>query len=217
MIFFLTGFTFDEVQTLEIQDFCRDFVAMSFDQHSSTLVLNMMRGMSFRPGFGFVTTIDHDTPFGLRFTPSEDDVHYMARLRKDKVRARLSSILFDYPIRPYTFSLADYFVRGSEIRPRVEEMGVEDSIVDELQHMLHQMQMGDENPSVSASVTIAPPSPNRANLFSLYFLDETTNYGVVIELVDMIDGVVPHDIVMRWICWVSVISLIEFSESISRH
>ena len=28
---FLTGFTFDEVQTLEVEDFCKDFVAMSFD------------------------------------------------------------------------------------------------------------------------------------------------------------------------------------------
>ena len=43
----LTGFTFDEVQTLEIEDFCRDFVAMLFDQHSSTMVLDMMRGMSY--------------------------------------------------------------------------------------------------------------------------------------------------------------------------
>ena len=48
----LIGFTFDEVQTLEIQDFCRDFVARSFDQHSSTLVLDMMRDMSFLPSFG---------------------------------------------------------------------------------------------------------------------------------------------------------------------
>ena len=28
---FFTGFTFDEIQTLEIKDFCKDFVAMSFD------------------------------------------------------------------------------------------------------------------------------------------------------------------------------------------
>ena len=49
---FLTGFTFDEIQTLEIEDFCRDFVAMSFDQHSSTVVLDMMRGMTFLPGMG---------------------------------------------------------------------------------------------------------------------------------------------------------------------
>ncbi|RVW63887.1 hypothetical protein CK203_055698 [Vitis vinifera] len=68
---------FDEAQTLEIQDFCRDFVVMSFDQHSSTLLLDMMR---FLPGFG----------------------------------------------------LADYFVKGSEVQPRVEEIGVEDSTVDEL-------------------------------------------------------------------------------------
>ncbi|RVW93377.1 hypothetical protein CK203_022397 [Vitis vinifera] len=32
---FLTGFTFDEVQTVEIEDFCRDFVAMSFYQHGA--------------------------------------------------------------------------------------------------------------------------------------------------------------------------------------
>ena len=49
---FFTGFTFDEVQTLEVEDFCRDFIAMSFGHHSSTVVLNMMRGMSFMLGMG---------------------------------------------------------------------------------------------------------------------------------------------------------------------
>ena len=44
---FFTGFTFDEVQTLEVEDFCIDFVVMSFDQHSSTVVLDMIRSMSF--------------------------------------------------------------------------------------------------------------------------------------------------------------------------
>ena len=201
--FFLTGFTFDEVQTLEIQDFCRDFMAMSFDQHSSILVLDMMRGMSFLPGFGlgrrqhgsseFVTSIDHETPYGLGFTPSEDDVCYMARLRRDRVRARLFGIPFDYPVRPYTFSLADYFVKGSEVQPRVEEIGVDDSTLGELQHVFHQMQLGDETPDMSASVMILPPSPDRASLFSLCFPDETTDYGVIIEPEDMTDGVVPRD------------------------
>ena len=61
---------------------------MSFDQHSSILVLDMMRYMSFLHGFGleqrqhgssqFVTTVDRDTPFGLGFISSEDDVRYMA-------------------------------------------------------------------------------------------------------------------------------------------
>ena len=49
---FFIGFTFDEVQTLEVGDFCRDLVVMSFNQHSNTMVLNMMRGMSFMPGLG---------------------------------------------------------------------------------------------------------------------------------------------------------------------
>ncbi|RVW34460.1 Retrovirus-related Pol polyprotein from transposon 297 [Vitis vinifera] len=133
--------------------------------------------MSFLSGFGlgrrqhgsseFVTTIDHDTPFRLGFTPSEDDVRYMARLRNDKVRARLFGIPFDYPICPYTFSLANYFIRGLE--------------------------MDHETPNASAFMMIAPPSPDRGNLFSLCFSDETTDYGVDIEPTDMIDGAVPHD------------------------
>ena len=49
---FLTRFTFDEVQTVEIEDLCRNFVAMSFDQHSSTVVLDMMQSMSYLPGIG---------------------------------------------------------------------------------------------------------------------------------------------------------------------
>ena len=70
---------------------------MSFDQHNSPFILDMMRDIFFLHGFGlgrrqhgsreFVTTIDHDTSFGLGFTSSEDDVSYMARLRKDRVSA----------------------------------------------------------------------------------------------------------------------------------
>ena len=56
---------------------------MSFDQYSSTLVLSMMRGMSYLPSMGlsrrkkgpheFAFTVDHDTPYGLGYTPIEDD------------------------------------------------------------------------------------------------------------------------------------------------
>ena len=49
---FLARFTFDEIQTLEIKDFCKDFVAMSFDQHNNIVILDMMRGMTFLPGMG---------------------------------------------------------------------------------------------------------------------------------------------------------------------
>ncbi|RVW21434.1 hypothetical protein CK203_108817 [Vitis vinifera] len=40
------------VTTLEMEDFYRDFVAMSFDQHGRTMVLDMMRSMSYIPGMG---------------------------------------------------------------------------------------------------------------------------------------------------------------------
>ena len=85
---FLIGFTFDEIQTLEIEDFHRDFVAMSFDQHSSIVVFDMMRGMTFLLGMGlgrcqqgpskFIAAIDHDMTFGLGFIPTEVDYRYMA-------------------------------------------------------------------------------------------------------------------------------------------
>ena len=47
---FLTKFAFNEVETLEMEDFFQDFMAMSFDQHGSIVVLNMMRSMSYLPG-----------------------------------------------------------------------------------------------------------------------------------------------------------------------
>ena len=109
----LIWFTFDEVQVFSLKDDNRDMVSMSFDQYSSTLVLNMMRGMSYLPSLGlghhqhgpreFTFTVDHDTPYGLGYTPTEKNARYMARLCKDRVRARLSGVPFDYPLHPYTF------------------------------------------------------------------------------------------------------------------
>ena len=81
-------------------------------------------------------------------------------------------IPFDYPVCSYTFSLANYFIRGLEVQPRVEEIGVDDSTLDELQHMLHWMQMDHETPGALASMMITPPSPDRGSLFSLCFPDE---------------------------------------------
>ena len=144
---FFTGFMFDEVQTLEVEDFCRDFVAMSFDQHSSMMVLDMMRGMSFMLGMGlgrrqrgpmdFVATVDHDAPFG--FVPTEANYRYMARLSRERVRARLTCTPFDYPIHPYRMSLEDYFVKGSEVHPHMGDFSVVTDIegVDGLQHQFH--------------------------------------------------------------------------------
>ena len=81
--FLMTGFAFDEIQTVEPWDFVKDSVPMSFDQHSSTVVLDMMRSMSYMPGLGlrcrqhgrseFIKVLDHEPPFGLGFIPVEVD------------------------------------------------------------------------------------------------------------------------------------------------
>ena len=48
----MTEFVFDEVQVVSLEDDDRDMVPMSFNQHNSTLVLSMMKGMSYMPGLG---------------------------------------------------------------------------------------------------------------------------------------------------------------------
>ncbi|RVX01350.1 Retrovirus-related Pol polyprotein from transposon 297 [Vitis vinifera] len=143
----------------------------------------------------FITAIDHDTTFGLGFIPTEADYRYMARLRKEGVRARLSHTPFDYLIRPYRMSLADYFVRGSEIQPCIEEIH---SVVHtdreiKLQHLFHQLQLSDEAPSTSVSMAITPTSPDQASMLSLCFPEEIIDDGVIIDPTEMIDGVVSHD------------------------
>ena len=111
----LTGFVFDEVQVVSLEDDDRDMVPMSFDQHSSTLVLNMMRGMSYMPGLGlgrrqqgpreFTITVDHDISYRLGYIPTADDARHMARLRRERVRARMSGIPFRLSPSPVHFSV----------------------------------------------------------------------------------------------------------------
>ena len=79
----LTGFTFDEVQVVSLEDDSRDMVPMSFNQYNNTMILSMMRGMSYMPSLGlghrqqgpreFFFTIDHDVPYGFGYTPSKED------------------------------------------------------------------------------------------------------------------------------------------------
>ena len=46
----LTGFVFDEVQVVSLEDDNKDMVPMSFYQHIITLVLSMMGGMYYMLG-----------------------------------------------------------------------------------------------------------------------------------------------------------------------
>ncbi|RVX00526.1 Transposon Ty3-I Gag-Pol polyprotein [Vitis vinifera] len=202
---FLTGFTFDEVQTLEMEDFCRDFVAMSFDQHNNTVVLDIMRSMSYLLGMGLgrrqhgpselMAFPDRDIPFGLGFIPTEADYRHMAWLRRERVRARLTHTPFYYPVRLYTLSLADYFVRASE--PHAPSDGIIGGLSTtqevELQRLVQQLQLSDGALGPLTYVLIAPPSPDRTSLMMLCFPDEIDDHGTFVEIGDVVDEAVPRD------------------------
>ncbi|RVW21862.1 hypothetical protein CK203_109670 [Vitis vinifera] len=139
----------------------------------------MMRFMSFLLGLGlgrrqhgseeFITIVDHDTPFGLGFVPIEADYIYMALLHKERLRARLLHMPFDYLVHPYRMSLANYFC------------------------LVRQLQLSDGAPSTSTSILVTPPSPDCTSLLMLYFPEETDEYETFIEITDIIDEAILHD------------------------
>ena len=113
-----------------------------------------------------MTIPNHDVPFGLGFIPTEADYRYMALLRKKIVRVRLTHTPFDYLIRPYTMSLADYFVRALE--PQTHSNGIIGGLSTtqevELQRLVHQLQLSDGAPGTSISALAAPSYPDRMSL-----------------------------------------------------
>ena len=145
-------------------------VPMYFDQHNNTLVLSMMRGMSYMPGLGlgrcqqgpreFTITIDHDIPNGLGYTPSEYDARHMVMLRRDRVRARLSGVSFDYPLRLYTFQLAKYFTRGSKHAPHTEGVDHVSKMAEirGIQQAIRQMCLSSKTIEPPEAMIVAPPS-----------------------------------------------------------
>ena len=196
--FLMTGFTFDEIQTVEPEDFVRDSVPMSFDQHSSTVVLDMMRSMSYMPILGlgrrqhgrseFIIVLDHDPPFGLGFVPIEADFQCMAQLHWERVRSRLHHIPFDYPLRPYSLRLTDYFVGASE--PLLHPDG---SIYEptDIQHvephqLFSQLQLCGGAPNTSTTL-IASPSLGRSSVLTMCFLDEIADYGGIYRVMSSDD------------------------------
>ena len=87
----------------------------------------------------FMTIPYHDVLFRLGFIPTEADYRYMARLCKERVRARLTHTSFNYFVHPYTMSLADYFVGALEPRTHSNRIieGLSTTQEAELQCLVH--------------------------------------------------------------------------------
>ena len=116
--------------------------------------------------------LDHDVLFGLGFIPTEADYRYMARLSKERVRARLTHTPFNYPVHPYTMSLENYFVRASEPQAPSDDIIGGLSTTQEVElHLVQQLRLSDGAPSTSTSALTAPSSPDHMSLMTLYFPD----------------------------------------------
>ena len=63
----------------------------------------------------------------------------------------------------------------------------------ELQCLVHQLQLNDRALGTSTSVLVSPLFLDYMSLLTLYFLEETDEYGIFVEIADMIDGVIPRD------------------------
>ena len=101
-------------------------------------------------------------PYGLGYIPTEVDARYMSQLRRDRVRARMSGIPFDYPLRPYTFQLADYFIRGSEHTPRTEgTVHIPETVgIQDIQQALGQIHLDTGTTEAPGAMIVTPPSPD---------------------------------------------------------
>ena len=107
----------------------------------------------------------------------------------------MSGIPFDYPLHPYTFRLADYFIRDSEHVPRVEGIDhiSETREIQDIQQALGHMHLSSRIIEGSDAVIVAPSSLSRANMFSMCFSDKDFDFGLLVEFGDGADRVTFDD------------------------
>ena len=107
------------------------------------------------------------------------------------MRARLFGVPFDYPFRPYTFQLVDYFIKGLEHAPCIggTDHALEIDGIQGIQHALGQMCFSYEAIEAPSAMIIASPSPGRASVFSMCFPEEVLDYDLRMDLGDDTDEV----------------------------
>ncbi|RVW68307.1 Retrovirus-related Pol polyprotein from transposon 17.6 [Vitis vinifera] len=181
---FLTGFIFDEVQTVEIEDFCRDFVTMSFDQHGSTVVLDIMRSMSYLPGMGlgrrqhgpseFITIPHHDVPFGLGSSPQRLTIDtWRVCARRDHMHHLMGSSEDSAPPRKPSFSASSSSYNRTSLMTlcfpdEIDDHGTFAEIGDVVDGVVPRDEYVDEMLAMSLSQTEEMAPPELASPFDLF-------------------------------------------------
>ena len=119
----------------------------------------------------------------------------MAQLLRVRMMAHLSGVPFDYPLRPYTFQLAYYFIRESEHVPHIggTDHALEIDGIQGIQQALRQMCFSSETTEAPGAMIVSPPSLGRASVFSMCFPEEVLDYNLSMDLGDDIDGVTLPD------------------------
>ena len=119
----------------------------------------------------------------------------MELLRKERLRARLLHMPFDYPVCPYRMSLADYFVRAPKAQMHSERItsGLSVSQETEFQRLVCQLQLSDRAPDTSTSILVTPSFLDSTSLLTLYFPEENDEYGTFVEIANTIDGAISRD------------------------
>ncbi|RVW63776.1 Transposon Ty3-I Gag-Pol polyprotein [Vitis vinifera] len=164
---FLTGFTFDEVQTVEIEDFCRDFVAMSFDRMGAQWCSILCGACPIYPAWGWVdVSMDR-----ARESEGSTDPHTFL-LSSSPIHQELSRLLCEG-------------IRAIDPCGRSEDLAPQEA---ELQRLVQQLRLRDGAPGPSTSVLIAPSSPDRTSLMTLCFPDETMSMGPLLSHVGIVEG-----------------------------
>ena len=95
----------------------------------------------------------------------------MGLLRRNRVRAHLSGVPFDYPLLPYTFQLADYFIKGSKHAPFIggTNHALETDGIQGIQQAQKHMCFSSETIEAPGAMIVAPSSPGQASVFSMCF------------------------------------------------
>ncbi|MCR2847795.1 hypothetical protein KN825_14270 [Weizmannia coagulans] len=184
----LAGFSFEEPQILEVGEISRDRLSIDFARCSGPAVMQMMRRMQYMPGLGLGRRQqgrthgdfdqDSDIVFGLGFIPTPGDRQYMLDIRRQRSAARAARRPFDYPIRPYTLRLEDYFC------PSAGYLGPLLGALEDIWHLLFQISLSD--PVQSCEDAVTPILPSRDSMMSVCFPMEDGTEGCI-------DWVLPGD------------------------